>query len=505
MNEITVKPDRFRSRTAVNLVCNATSHAISALIAFFLTPYLTAALGVEVYGFYPIAIEMMAFFSLFSGLLNATATRYVSIEAAGGRMADARGYFSTVFFSNAALAGGLLLPMSAVILLLDRVLNIPAARVGEMRIFFLLMLASVLVDALFAVSSAAYSISGRLDLRAGQGLVGALVKAGVLFLLFSVLPPSIIGIGVAVFASSLAMGLVQLTMSRYLVRELKVSARDFSLARLWQVVSSGFWYTFLRFGTFLLSGAFLFAVNLLYGAREGGVYAVALTVSRVLGGVLLMAAGIFMPVMERHFGKADTAALRDTVVRGQRTVGFCAMVGVSMCVGFCREFFALWVPQINTFSLRLLTVLLVVPALAVASALPILDLSLVMNRMRRLSLLFGGVSLLSLAAAIAAAVFLRADILVVAGISAGVQTLWYAGFLPYFGARLARVSLLTFYLPVLRTYGGAAAAVGLLTLVREVFAVDSWLKFLVMTGVCLAATGAIGALAIFSSPRRKNS
>lgn len=503
MNETTLCERTSERRMAVNTVCNLGSHLISAAIAFFLTPYLIAELGLEAYGFYPVAVELMAVFALFSGMLNATATRYVAVEMAGGREENAGRYFSTVFFSNIALSGLLLLPMAAAILFCDRFLNIPEGMVGELRIFFLLMLASVLVDGIFSVFGVAYSVTERLDLRAGQQLTAVLVKAGLLWLLLSVFRPSVISVGVAVLAASFAAGLVSLTMSRYLAPRLAVSIADVSRLHLKHVVASGFWYSFSRLGVFLITGAFLFAVNLLYGARAGGTYSVALTVSRVLSGVLTVLAGLFMPTMEKRFATGEVEALAQTVRRGQRTVGFFALVGTSMCIGFCREFFSLWLGAENTPTLRLLTVLLVLPSLSVASALPILDLALVMDRMRRLSLLFVGGTLLGLAAAIAAGAFLHAPVLVMAAVSAGVQIVWYSGVLPLVAGRLLGAEPLTFYLPVLRTYLGCAVAVGFVVFVKSVFAVDSWLRLFVMLGVCLLAVMAMGYLILFGKPKFK--
>ena len=503
MNEMTVREKLPERRMAVNMVCNLGSHLISAIIAFFLTPFLISELGVEAYGFYPVAIELMAVFAMLSGMLNSTATRYVAIEMAGGREENARRYFSTVFFSNVAASGILMLPMAAAILLCDRYLNVPEGLVGELRIFFLLILSSVLVDGIFAVFGAVYSVTERLDLRAGQQLVAVLTKAGLLWFLLGSFRASVVSVGVAVLAASFAAGLVSLIVSRHLAPRLTVSASDVSPAHLRQVVSSGFWYSFSRFGVFLITGAFLFAVNLLYGAKMGGTYSVALTVSKVLSGVLMVLAGLFMPVMEKRFAAGDTAALGETVRKGQKTVGFFALVGVAMCIGFCREFFSLWLGAENTPTLRLLTVLLVLPALSVASALPILDLALVMNRMRRLSLFFVGGTLLGLAAAIASGAFLRAPVLVMAAVSAGVQIVWYSGVLPLVAGRLLETEPLTFYLPVLRTYLGCAVAVGFVVFVKTVFAVDSWIRLFVMLGVCLLAVMAMGYLILFGKPKFK--
>ena len=100
MNQVTVQNHDAPVRTVFNLICNTASHILSALIAFVITPFLIARVGLEAYAFYPISAELSAFFGLFTGVVNATAARYVTVEDARGHTEEAQKYFSTVFFSN---------------------------------------------------------------------------------------------------------------------------------------------------------------------------------------------------------------------------------------------------------------------------------------------------------------------------------------------------------------------------------------------------------------------
>lgn len=504
MNQTSVSSPESNKRVAFNVICNTVSHLLSAAIVFVLTPFLIARIGLEAYGFYPIATEVAALFSLFTGVVNATAARYVTVEAARGNSQNATRYFSTVFFANAALCAVLLIPMGLFVALLDRILSVPAALAGELRVFFAVSLASVLVNALSSAFGSVYMISNRTDLRAGQDLIAVLVRAAVLLaLLGGGFSSSIVSVGLALLAANITGAIIQILMCRRLTPELRLSLRDVSLAHGRRVTVSGFWYSLNRLGAFLMTGALLIVSNVIFTSERVGVYAVSLTASRFFGGILLMLAGVLLPVTARRFAEGETDGLRNAIVKNQKITGYLAAVGVAVAVGFCDEFFALWLGEGSDPRLRLLTVLSLLPMIAVACALPIVDLGMVMDRMRRLSLLFVGCGLLTLAAILIVSCFTGAGVVGVAVISCAAQILWYAVLVPLFAGRILDTDCRVFYIPVLRGSLAAVASVALILAVKAVVPIDGWLSFSVMLALCAVAALAIGFLCLFGRPKLK--
>lgn len=503
MNRISVSAEESSRRVAFNMVCNTAAHMLSAVIAFVITPFLIARIGLEAYGFYPISAEVVSLFAMLTGVVNATAGRYITVEDARGNRADANKYFSTVFFSNLILCSILLIPMGLFVTFLDRILSVPAEFVGQMRVFFALVLAAVPVNAVSAAFGSAYMISNRIDLRSGQELITVLLKAAVMFgLLGGGFSSSIVSVGIAIFLSTVAGAVIQYLMSRRLAPDLRLSIHAVSGAHVRRVLTSGVWYTLDRLGAFLMTGALLLVCNVVFRSNGVGLYSVSLTASRFLGGVLMVLAGVFLPITAKRFARGEKEILRREIVRNQKITGYFAAVCVAVCIGFCDEFFTLWIGD-ESFLLRLLTVLSVLPSVAIACALPIVDLGVVMNRMRRLSLLFVGSGLLTLATIISVACFTPFGVLGVAAVSALAQLVWYGALVPLFAARILCTGAWKFYCPVLRCLSASVLSVGLIFAVKAVAPVSNWLTLSVMGGMCAVVSLAASFLVVFGKPKFK--
>ncbi len=504
MNEAVTKKREGGGRLFIHLICGGLSHAVSAGIALFLTPFLIGRLGVEAYGFYPIALEITAIAALVMGILNATAGRYIAVEYARGNREDAKCYCSTVFFSALVLAGLLLIPLGFLVVLGDRFLNIPEGLSGEIRIFLALMIAAGFTDAVSAVFGTSYETADRLDFRAAGEMAGVLVRALLLwFLLSGVLPISIISVGVAVLMSSVVSACIRFFMAKHLTPDILPDHNFFSWGALRRLLASGTWYSVNELGTWLTAGGLLILVNVLFGAAESGVYSLALTAARVFGGVMLMLASLFIPRTTKQFAKGDKEALLTEVLGGQRLVGFFALVGVSMAVSFLKEFFTLWLGDENTLLLRLLTVMSLLPMLSVALSLPLFHMAVVMNRIRRMALLYLGGSLLGAALALALAFFTNTSILGVALVAFGVRVLWYSVFMPFYAAHLLGVEPLIFFLPILRAYIGAGISVGLILALKSVCDLSSFVSFLIAGVSSLCVVLAVGFFAVYGKPKLK--
>ena len=504
MKEIVAKRGIRDGRFSVNLLCSGISHAVSAGIAFFLTPFLIRGIGIETYGFYPIALEIMAIVGLCMGLINSTANRYVAVEYAGGRKEEARKYASTVFGTGLVFALLLLVPLAMFVVFSDRFLDVPRGAEQEIKLFFGLMLLAGLTDATTSVFGASYETSNRLDFRAVQELTAVFVKALLLwFLLSGVFPVSIVGVGIAVLASSVAGATVRFFMARFLSPELLPRLRFFSFSALRRVLVSGVWYSINEFGGWITQGGFLLLVNTTLGAETAGVYSLALTASRVLGGVMTVLAGVFLPTAMRQFASGDREALCEEILRAQKLIGFFTLVGVSMTVGFLKEFLAFWLGVGNTQLLRYLTVLAIVPMLSVATALPLFHLSVVMNRLRRMALLYAASALLGGALSAALIFFAELGVFGVAAVAFAVRVLWYSVFMPFYAARLLGVEPLRLFSPILRAYLGAGVSVGIIFALKSVCRLSSLPSILLVVAVSLCVVLLVGFVSVYGKVKER--
>ena len=97
-----------------------------------------------------------------------------------------------------------------------------------------------------------------------------------------------------------------------------------------RVIASGFWYSLDRLGAFLMTGGLLVLSNLIFTPEGVGVYSISMTASRFLSGILLMLAGVFLPVAAKQFARGEQEKLCADVVRDQKITGFFAAIGASL-------------------------------------------------------------------------------------------------------------------------------------------------------------------------------
>lgn len=499
MNHMTKTRERSASgRLPFNLICGGISHLLSAAIALFLTPLLLSRLGVELYGFYRTALEAVTILGLFSGLLGSTVSRYVAVEYAAGRRENAKQFFSTVFWGQLALLGILAVPSVLFVVFCDSFLEIPNESLTAVRWLFVWMLGAGFVDAGSSVFGSVYTATGRLDFRAAQELSAVLVKAVLLWVLFGgTMGVSPVGVGVAIFVSSVVGAILRVILARWLLPEFSPSPKYCKLAALKRVAASGIWYSVYELGTWLPSGAFLLVASLFLGAEQAGVFSVSLTASHFFGGIIAMLAGLFIPSTAKRYAVGEHEALTDDVIKGEKLVGFFSLIGVSLTVGFLPEFFEFWLGAENTPLLRLLTVLMVVPCLSAAGALPIFNLAVVMNRLWRIALFYVGGSLLGLGAAIGISYFTELGVLGLGVLAFGVRVLWHSVFMPLIAGRLLGINPLRFYLPVLRTYLGAALSVVGIWGFKHLCVIGSVFSLAAVAFVCACAVGVVGYLCVY--------
>ena len=498
---IVVQTKKSKGRTLVNLACSLAEHGISALLALIITPLLVSNLGIERYGLYPIVLEAAAFFGIAFGVVNSTSCRYIAIEEERGNIDLASKYLSSAFFSNVAIGAVMTLPMLLAVHFAPRFLAVPDGVLCDLRLFESLVFASVLVDALASAFGSVYYVTNRLDVRAGQQLASALLKAGTLALLFFNFKLTLAGIGLAVLMSTLVGAGVQTFVFFKMTRGIRLSISSFSLGMTRRMMASGLWYSVNRVASFLACGGLLLVANALFLPKISGLYSVAFVAVNAISGIIAVLAAVFVPISAKHFARGENNRLRDSLVRDQKTVGLFASVAVAVFVAFCDEFFALWLGEEPSKTLVSLAIILVIPILSLACATPIINVSMVINKTRKLALLFLCTGLLTIAAAVAVGFYSNLGVFGVAAASCASQILWYSFAVPIFASRALKCRYKSFFAPVARTYLAAALSLAFCLALDSVCTADSFGKLAVAASASAAASALLSFFCVFNSSK----
>ena len=501
MNELSLAGRRRSGKTVLNLICSLLEHGVSACLALVITPLLVRKLGIELYGLYPIVLEISALLGIAFGIVNSTSGRYIAIEEEQGNTDNASKYFSSVFIANVIIGAVMLLPMVAVVRSADVFLEIPADSLTDARTFMCLVFASVLVDALASAFGSVYYVTNRLDIRSGQQLAAAVTKALVLGLFFGVFEASLTSVGAAIFASAAVSAVIQIFVFGKLASGIKLSFSCFSLGMTKRLAASGFWYSVNRLASVMMCGGLLVLTNAFFLPSVSGQYSLAFVAVNALGGVIMVLAAVFVPVSAKHFARGEQNRLRDSLARDQKIVGFFAAVAVSVFISFCDEFYRLWLGDEPDRLLLSLSVMLVTPVLSLACATPIINVGMVINRTRKLSLFFLCGGLLSLAAALGVIFYTDVGIYGVALTSCLSQVIWYSVAVPFFAARVLRCSPKIFLKPVLRTFFAAAAALAFCLALGAVCQIKMWVELFIVAGAAAVISAVIAFFCVFKSFR----
>ena len=141
----------FKKQLPLNLISNVGYFVLNVVIGIWMVPYLIRHLGVEGYGFIPLALSVTAYVSLVTLALNGAVSRYLVIALHKNDSDEANRIFNTAFWSL-ALVSVILVPLSGVFAwLTPKIFNVPIHLTTQVQGLFFLALFSFIVSVFSAL------------------------------------------------------------------------------------------------------------------------------------------------------------------------------------------------------------------------------------------------------------------------------------------------------------------------------------------------------------------
>ena len=91
-------------RLIVTLMSSGMATAMSFVVSFFLTPFITNMLGTEAYGFVTLSKNFVSYAVIISTALDSYATRYIAMEYHKRDFDKANSYVSSAFYGDTVIA-----------------------------------------------------------------------------------------------------------------------------------------------------------------------------------------------------------------------------------------------------------------------------------------------------------------------------------------------------------------------------------------------------------------
>lgn len=480
----------------INLISSLVVFGINLIIQFFFSPYIVRELGAEANGFITLANNFITYASLLTSALNSMSGRFISMAYHQNNSEMANRYYTASFASGFFAVGILVIPVSLIIIKLEKILNIPINLVGDVKFLFALVFLNFFLITAFTPWAAATYVTNTLYLKSLRTMESQIIKVIVITALFVFFKPSIVYVGFASLLATVFVTFSSLIFKRRLLPEINVKKAYFHIKDSIKLLLSGMWNTVNQTGNMLSGGLDILISNLFLGYEEMGLLSIAKGISNVISNLSTTLTGIFAPQTTMKYAAGKSKEIVPILKRGCRICSVLTALPVGGFLALGKEFFALWMPEENSEILYALTALSCIHFAFTAGAQCLINVFTATNRLKlsSLSVLSSGL-LGTISALIFIEVFPSLGVYGVAGISGAFIFFRTIFFIVPFSAKYLKEPIKTFFPEILVSFYCTAAVFLWGLLFKFIFSPDNWIT-LILSAILTAALGTASAIPV---------
>ncbi len=331
-----------RGRFLPNLISNAALFGFNVLVGLWYTPYLIDHLGTAAYGIIPLVTQITSYMIVVTSTLNSAAGRYITIALEQNNDEEADCYFNTTLFGSMLLVL-LLIPLAVLATAnLGCIVNVPAGQETQTRWLFACTVAGFFLGTLQSPFDVSCYCRNRFDLQNTISLIQAVVRVGLVVVLFSLVTPQIWQVGLATLAAMCFGWGWSIRLWRTLTPTLSVSIAHFRRTALKHLFSTGGWIAISSIGVILYLGIDLLVVNRMFGAEAGGRYAAVAQWSGLLRMIVGLVSSLFGPTMLYYFARHDIDGLRRYGRQAVKMTGLAMALPIGLICGLSTPLLQTW-------------------------------------------------------------------------------------------------------------------------------------------------------------------
>lgn len=490
---------------AINMAASILTFVVSLGIRFLLTPYIVKSLGTEAYGFVILASNILSYTTLITVALNSMAGRFITIKYVEGNIDEANRYYSSVFYSNLLLSVIILLFSLGCVVWMEYLIHIPDELIFDVKLLFALLAFNNIIGLVSNVWGVATFIKNRLDLSNIRTIIGNLIRATLLVLLFACLPPHIWYVGIAGLALSVFIAVSNKSFTRLLTPDLKIRQYDYQWTKVKELLLSGVWNLVSKLGEILGQGFDLLIANLCIGVTAMGCFAITKNIPFLILGLFATISSVFAPVMTSQYAKGNVEEMVRELNKSIRILCLFTALPLTCLYIYGDYFYALWLPTEDADKLQLLTIL---GTLALPYTLPLESLWNIFTITNKLkySTLFMLANNVLVFVIVMSSMFivdsLETRLLILAGTRSVCGLIRGFVFLPMYGAYCLGLPLGTFYKAIFRSLLCSTICFVVCYFERFLIEADTWIMLSVAFGITMAVCLAISSVVILTRSDR---
>ena len=477
-----------KKQLTINLIASFVAFIVGMGMQFLLTPYIVRNLGAAAYGFVGLSTNIIDYTTLLTIALNSMASRFITIKYAQGKIQEANKYYSSVFYSNLILAAIIVVVMGACVFYLEQIFEIPNKLIFDVKLLFSLLVLSSIIGLLTNIFAVATFIKNRLELSSIRQIIGKIIQATTILILFGCFVPHLWYIAIAGILYTLFIGYSNYHYTLVLTPELKIIKSNYDWNKVKELLSSGFWNVFNKLGTIFSQGFDLVITNWFIGSTAMGIFSISKQVPYAIIAFCGALSNVFAPTLTHLYAKNDKETFSNEINKGIRIIGFFVTIPLSFLYIFGGDFYSLWVPSEDPAQLYILSILI---SLELSLSLPlevIWNIFTVTNKLKVSSIFLFCNHVLTFLIVLVC-MFLVEDtmtkLLVLASTRAILGVIRSLTFLPLYGAHCAGLPQNVFYSVILKSILAAILTCSILYLVRLYIVIGSW-TMLLMAAVITA-------------------
>ena len=401
MLNLTERQETFNKQLPKNLIANIFYFVINILIGLYMVPLFIDTLGIASYGIIPLATSMTSYVNLVTQSLNASVSRYLTIDLQKKDYKKANVTFNTSLFGTLGITL-LTIPLVVIVSYYSPILfDIPINQKQDAFILFLSVMGALLVrtwGSNFGVSLFAFN---RLDLQNIINAVNIILQTILILTFFSLSSPNLRYIGYSYLIAAVITFFITVIVSKKVNPHLKVSIQDFRISQVRDLGLTGGWIIIDQIGTLLLFQMDIILVSKMFGTVSGGEYSIVIMWNSLIRTIAGMLAGLLTPVILTYYAQKKFEELIILSKNAVKIMGLAMSLPIGLICGFSPLILTLWVgPDFARLS-PLMWILLVHLAINM-SVLPLFPINVSYNKLRipAIATIFSGIMNLLLAVTI---------------------------------------------------------------------------------------------------------
>ena len=332
----------FKSQLPSNLITNIIYFVINIIIGIWLVPYYISKLGVEGYGFIPLATLVTAYASTITMSFNSAVSRFLTINIQNKDTVEANKTFNTSFVISLLLVLALLPIAFGISYFSDSLFDIPVKLVYESKMLFFIVFLSFLITVLGNPFTASTYSLNRLDLSNIINIVNVLVRTALVVFLLYFFTPTLTSVGLSFLISAIVAMTVSYFICKKITPELKINFKFYDKTKRGSLTKMSSWLIINQIGTMLFVNIDLIVVNKIFGPFSAGQYAAILYMGITLRNLSFVVSRATGPMVYISYAKNEIKKIIEIMSSSVKFMSILLALPIGIMCGFALPFLKIW-------------------------------------------------------------------------------------------------------------------------------------------------------------------